>query len=123
MISDAGIWLGGYVGPKVKYMIVAGDFNNDRQMDSHRTFQKANRRPAGLLLDRFTDFGLVELLPQHFGDPIQTHRHIRSDFPWQLDHVFVNAKANKLISSVEVHENEVIRDCSDHNPIVFNLDV
>lgn len=123
MISDAGIWLGGYVGPKVKYMIVAGDFNNDRQMDTHPTFQRANRRPAGLLLDRFSDFGLVELLPHHFGEPVQTHRHVRSKFPWQIDHVFLNSTALKVIGSVEVQENEVIRNCSDHNPIIFNLKI
>lgn len=122
MLSDAGFWLSRFSEPKVDAFIVAGDLNKDRQMDGGRSL-KSGRQISSNLLNRFTDFGLEEVLPIHYPAGVQTFRHSTSEVPWQIDHVFVSDKFAPRIESVNVLEDDLMKSASDHCPIVmeFNL--
>ncbi len=120
MLSDAGFWLAGFSGPKVDAFIVAGDLNKDRQMDGKRSL-KSGRQISSNLLNRFTDFGLEELMPKYYPDGVQTFRHSTSAVPWQIDHLFVSESLASNVESVEVTDNDLVRRASDHFPIVMKF--
>lgn len=120
MLSDAGFWLAQFDGPKVDAFLVAGDLNKDRQMDGGKGF-KSGRQIASNLLNRFSDFGLHELIPFYYPDGVQTFRHSTSDVDWQIDHVFISEKLSKTVESFEVVNDESTRNASDHYPISMTL--
>lgn len=122
-LSDLGWWFYGLTPPKVDGFILAGDLNHDRRMDTHPTFRKKGRRPAATLFNRITDFGLVDLLREEFPEGVQTHWHIKSSFPWQLDHVFLSPSIGKVGFTVDVLQTEEVLALSDHAPVVLELNL
>ena len=117
-------WINGDISPKPDFFIVCGDFNNDRRMDDHKTFKGPKQgRKSSELLDRVIDLGMTDLLALEYPNFVQTIRHTRSKFPWQLDHFFVSNCAASLVTKTEVIDNPQIRAISDHNPIVVDFDL
>lgn len=99
-------------------IVIGGDLNASLQIDeqypgnSHRVF-----------FDRLKEFGLVNCFDNYFNDFVQTHRHSRSDKPWQNDYFFISKKLEKHLNNCEVIETNEVRKLSDHNPVVIELDV
>ena len=97
-------------------IVIGGDFNASEQIDaqqignSHRVF-----------FDRLREFGLVNCFDNYFDDYIQTHRHSRSDKPWQNDYFFISKKLEEHLTNCIVIDNDNIRKFSDHNPVVIEL--
>ncbi len=120
-LSDVGWWLWGRVGPKVDGFVLGGDFNNDRRMDLDRSFGKKYSRSANTLLDRVVDFGLTEVLAEKHPNGIQTHWHVRSEKPWQIDHLFASPKILGKNWNVEVPQSKEGRSTSDHAPIILTI--
>lgn len=120
MLSDAGFWLTQFDGPRVDAFIVAGDLNKDRQMDGGTGF-KSGRNIASNLLNRFSDYGLVEQIPLHYPNGVKTFRHSTSEIHWQIDHIFISERLSKNVESLEVLDNKFTREASDHYPISMNL--
>jgi len=117
-------WINGELDPKPEFFIVCGDFNNDRRMDEHKTFKGSKQgRTSNELLDRVVGLGMTDLLAVAYPDFVQTIRHNRSKFPWQLDHFFVSNHAASLVTNIEVIDNPKIRQISDHNPIVVDFEL
>ncbi len=99
-------------------VIIGGDFNASKQIDeiqtgdSHRVF-----------FDRLKEFGLVNCFDNYFEEYVQTHRHSRSEKPWQNDYFFISKRLEKQLKNCEVLDNESVRKLSDHNPVLIELDV
>ena len=103
-----------------RWFIIGGDLNVSLQWDE----QYKNRDPAHkIVFDRLEDFGLVNCTYQYYQGHIKTNRHPRSKIPWQNDYIFASKKISDKLFSCHVIENEMIRELSDHNPVVtiFNL--
>lgn len=116
-------WINGEIGPNPDFFIICGDFNNDRRMDDHKTFKGTKQgRTSNELFDRVIDLGMTDLLALQYPDFVRTIWHVKSKFPWQLDHFFVSNHAAGLVSRIEVIDNPEIREISDHNPIVVDFD-
>jgi exonuclease III len=100
--------------------LMAGDFNVDRRMDSHKNFKRGNTRPVEGVMARLEDFGLTDLMLRDYPDFVQTYRPVRGTFPWQLDHAFASTKfADRL--KAQVVSNAEIESLSDHNPVVIDI--
>lgn len=103
-----------------RLFIVGGDFNASTQWDE----RYKNRDPAHrLFFERLEDFGLINCTNKHYKKHVQTHRHSRSDFPWQDDYIYASKKiANKLVFC-DIKSDKQVLELSDHNPVlaVFEL--
>ena len=100
--------------------LMAGDFNVDRRMDSHKNFKRGNTRPVEGLMARLEDFGLTDLMLRDYPDFVQTYRPVRGTFPWQLDHAFASTRfADRM--KAQVVSNAEIESLSDHNPVVIDI--
>lgn len=123
-LNNVEQWLKGEIGPNPDFFVICGDFNNDRRMDDHQTFKGPKQgRTSNELFDRIIDLGMTDLLAKQYPGFVQTIRHNRSKFPWQLDHFFVSNHAAHLVTKIEVIDNPDIRAISDHNPIVVEFDL
>ena len=54
--------------------------------------------------------------------PIQTYRHNRGTYPWELDHMFVTDELYDRLKSISVFVDDHIIGLSDHNPIVADFE-
>ena len=116
IFSDlTGILEGGDTKHRV---ILGGDLNASVQVD-----ESISGNPHRVLFDRIREFGLVNCFDRFFDDFVQTHRHGRSDKPWQNDYFFISRKLEKHLVDCRVIDNEAVRKLSDHNPVVIELDV
>ena len=116
MLSDIGFWLVGLEEPMVDGFVVAGDLNKDRAMDGG-TGLKSGRRIASNLLNRFDDFGLVEL--QRDGD--KTFRHSSSKSMWKIDHFFTSEKLAVHAKAIDLTALNLDFRHSDHMPLGVDL--
>ncbi len=106
-------------GAKTKHrVVIGGDFNASLQIDEQ---QIGNSHKA--FFGRLKEFGLINCFDEYYNDFIQTHRHSRSDKPWQNDYFFISKRLNNHLINCEVIDNEKIREFSDHNPVVIELDL
>lgn len=122
-LNNVEQWIKGEIGPVPEFFVICGDFNNDRRMDDHKTFKGPKQgRTSNELFDRIIDLGMTDLLAKQYPDFVQTIRHNRSKFPWQLDHFFVSKHAIERVTNIEVIDNPEISEISDHNPIVVDFD-
>jgi endonuclease/exonuclease/phosphatase family metal-dependent hydrolase len=103
---------------KKKYIVVAGDLNASVQWD-----EKYHDPAHKLVFDRLDDLGLVNCTKETFGGHIQTHKHSRSDFPWQNDYIFLNKNLYSKLLSCSVHNEEGMLNLSDHFPVEIILDI
>lgn len=104
---------------KTKHRIIlGGDLNASLQIDEQ---QPGNSHRV--LFDRLNEFGLVNCFDNYFSDFVQTHRHNKSDKPWQNDYFFISKKLEKHLVDCTVIDNDIVRKLSDHNPVIIALDV
>ena len=116
MLSDSGFWLAGLEEPIVDGFVVAGDLNKDRAMDGGTGF-KSGRNIASNVLNRFDDYGLIEL--QGEGD--KTFRHSSSKSMWKIDHLFVSEKMAGRATAIDLTALNPDFTNSDHMPLGVEL--
>jgi exonuclease III len=117
-----------------KRVVLGGDLNISTQLG-----RPHNRRHRNVL-DRFASLGLVDCLalqrpprppledcPCEDSDcrHVQTHRHNRSQKPWQADYFFVSESLQKKVKScVALNSGDPNPwRFSDHCPLILELDV
>lgn len=104
-----------------KHIIIAGDFNCERRMDDNPTstkFAKRGERINNLFFDSILDLGFRNCVRKFHENPIRTHKHVRSEYPWEIDHMFCTNELYESLISIEVPDRVVIEEISDHNPII-----
>jgi len=119
MLSDLTWLLDGQTDIDKKFLL-AGDFNNHRVMDVK--LGRKGTRNSEILFDRILNFNLVDCIALHYPEGIQTYRHNRGKFPWQLDHLYCSNKGFGELSSLEVIGNAEILKLSDHNPVIATFE-
>ena len=122
-LSELSYLLGGLTRPKYTNFILAGDFNNDRRMDTHPTFGRKDKRTSNLLFDRVKDYRLQDCVKEYYPDYVQTYRHSTGGFPWQLDHMFASKKVFRNLKNLYVDDSDEVKSLSDHSPIVADFDI
>jgi exonuclease III len=103
-----------------RQFIIAGDYNASTQWDERYHHRDPSHK---IFFDRLEDFGLVDCTYQKHGRHIQTNRHSRSDFPWQNDYIHASKSLAKMLVSCEVLDDALVRELSDHNPVIAIFDV
>lgn len=99
-------------------ILIAGDFNMDRRMDENPTgsvFALKDTYPTNNFFNAIEDMGFHDCIRKFHPEPVQTHRNARSNFPWELDHMFATAGLFSKLTDINVIDAEGL---SDHNPIV-----
>jgi len=102
-------------------ILIAGDFNMDRRMDDNPTgtrFAAKGTHPTNDFFDAILDMGFHDCMRKFNPNPVQTHRHARSKFPWELDHMFAT---EVLYSRLTEIRTVAVPDLSDHDPIVADF--
>ncbi len=99
-------------------IVLGGDFNASLQIDEQQTGNSHK-----VLFDRLREFGLVNCFDMFFDDFVQTHRHSRSEKPWQNDYFFISKRLEKNLINCDVLDNDNVREFSDHNPVIIELDL
>jgi len=106
---------------KFNHLLIAGDFNMDRRMDENPTssrFAAKGTYPTNGFFDAILDLGFLECMKKFSSVPVQTHYHNRSNFPWELDHMFATQALYEKLNSIQVVS---AKGLSDHNPIVADF--
>ena len=104
-----------------KNILIAGDFNMDRRMDSNPTgtkFALKGTYPTNDFFDAILDMGFYDCMRKFNSNPVQTHRHSLSKFPWELDHMFATEHLYKALTDIQTIE---VAELSDHDPIIANF--
>jgi len=110
---------------QAKDIIISGDFNMDRRMDENPTSSKFSKKGETRHADFFDGIlrlGFQDCLRKFHSLPIQTYRHNRGIYPWELDHMFVTPELYNRLKSINVYVDESILSLSDHNPIVAEFE-
>ena len=68
------------------------------------------------------NIGFHDCLRKFYSLPIQTYRHNRGTYPWELDHMFATPELYNRLKSINVYVDENILSLSDHNPIVAEFE-
>jgi len=118
MVSDLTGLFNGHVGGR-RNIILGGDLNASTQLDPRQ-----GNRSHELLFARIADFGLEDAhtLSGH-EDHIQTLRHRSSKVPWHNDYIFVSTKLADGLRGYEVIDTEEVRQFSDHNIVVIDIEL
>ena len=111
-----------------KHIIIAGDFNCDRRMDDNPTgsrFARKGERVTNLFFDSILGLGFKDCLRKFHSNYIETYRHhiVKSRYPWEIDHMFCTDHLYAALKSINVLDDEVVKELSDHNPIVAEFDL
>jgi len=122
-LSELSYLLGGLTRPKYTNFVLAGDFNNDRRMDTHPTFARKGKRTTNLMFDRVEDYRLQDCVKEYYPDSVQTYRHNTGNYFWQLDHMFASKKIFKNLNNLYIDNSDEVNRLSDHNPIVADFDI
>ena len=110
-----------------KNIIIAGDFNMDRRMDDNPTnsiFAKKGTYPHNDFFNAILDMGFYDCV-QKFRpeEPRRTIYHIKSDYPWELDHMFCTKKLYDGLTKVQILDIYKAKGLSDHLPIIADFDL
>lgn len=104
-----------------EHIIIAGDFNMDRRMDENPTnyrFARKGERVTNLFFDTILSAGFEDCVDKFYPDYVQTFRHSRGSFPWQLDHMFATPEIFRRCQMLTVDNGTQTLEQSDHAPIV-----
>ena len=101
-------------------VIIGGDFNVSIQIDIDPSFPDKDNK---IVFDRLENFDLVNCFDNFYPDFVQTHRHSKSEKPWQNDYFYISKKLHTKLIDCKVIENDRIFECSDHNPVIIELDI
>lgn len=126
MLSDLTPLLIGASKEKYKHIVLAGDFNNDRRMDTAKgLYWKKGMKTTKVLFDRIEDFLLTDCIKKKYPNYVRTfkNRSGRDTIPWQLDHMFASNSVYDKLKNIEIIENDETRKLSDHYPIVAEFDL
>lgn len=110
---------------KAKHILIAGDFNMDRRMDDNPTgtkFSKKGETRHNNFFDGILNLDFEDCLRKRLPEHVQTYRHNRGNYPWELDHMFATPELNKRLKLINVYLDDNILKLSDHNPIVADFD-
>lgn len=108
-----------------KEIIISGDFNMDRRMDENPTtsrFSKKGETRHNDFFDSILALGFNDCLRKFHTLPIQTYRHNRGIYPWELDHMFCTDTLFERLKAINVYVDDNILSLSDHNPIVAEFE-
>ncbi|MAG60229.1 hypothetical protein CL619_00430 [archaeon] len=119
ILSDFTGILNGHIGGKRK-IVFGGDLNMSIQVDE---WPNTTPNSHKIFFERLEDFGLLNCFKPFFKDYVQTHRHARSNKPWQNDYFFISKKMSKKLVNCEVIDNDKVRKYSDHNIVMITLDL
>jgi exonuclease III len=103
-------------------IIIAGDFNMDRRIDNNPTgsfFPAQGTYPTNSFFDAILDMRFSNCMRKFNDEPICTHRNNKSEYPWEIDHMFATDGLYQRLASIDVISAEGL---SDHHPIVANFD-
>jgi|APSaa5957512535_1039671.scaffolds.fasta_scaffold43723_3 exonuclease III len=106
-----------------KNIIIAGDFNMDRRMDDNPTksvFAKKGTYPTNDFFNAILDMGFYDCVRKQKSKPVQTFRHNKGNFPWELDHMFCTKELYDCLKRISVQNT---KELSDHNPIIADFDL
>lgn len=109
-----------------KNIVIAGDFNCERRMDNNPTstkFMKNGERINNLLFDFILDMGFKNCVRKYYSEPQRTHKHVRSSYNWELDHMFCTDELYESLEKIKVLDSVIQNKLSDHNPIVADFSV
>jgi len=109
-----------------EHIILSGDLNMDRRMDDNPTgtrFARKGEKVTNAFFDGILNLGFSDCLRKFYPDYVQTYRHNRGNYPWELDHVFATDLPYKRLHAIEVMDDPVVRTLSDHNPIVADFQI
>ncbi len=101
-------------------VIIGGDYNVSVQIDLDPDYPDNDNK---LVFDRLENFGLKNCYDGFFSNFVQTHRHSKSDKPWQNDYFFISRQLHKHLVNCKVIDNEKVRLFSDHNPVIIELEI
>ena len=104
-----------------EHIIIAGDFNMDRRMDENPTgsrFAAKGTYPTNNFFDSVIAMGFHDCMRKFGTEPVQTHRNVRSKFPWEIDHMFVTDELYDRLTDARTIE---VPELSDHDPIVADF--
>jgi len=120
MVSDlTGLLNGRLPGRRKRTIILGGDLNASTQLDPRQ-----GNRSHELLFARIADFGLEDAhkLSGH-EEHVQTLRHRNSAVPWQNDYLFLSTTMAGGLKGYHVIDTEDIRQFSDHNIVVIDIEL
>ena len=106
-----------------KNILIAGDFNMDRRMDDNPTgtkFAAKNTFPINNFFDSILNMGFYDCMRKFSTKPVQTIRHTRSKYPWELDHMFATEELYKSLVGIETYQ---VPKLSDHDPIIAEFKI
>ena len=106
-----------------KNIIIAGDFNMDRRMDDNPTnsiFAKKGTYPHNDFFNAILDMGFYDCVRKQISKPVQTFRHNKGHFPWELDHMFCTKELYDCLKRISVQNTKKL---SYHNPIIADFDL
>lgn len=109
---------------KARNIIIAGDFNCERRMDDNPTstrFMKDGERINNLLFDFILGMGFKNCVKKYYSEVQRTHKHVRSSYNWELDHMFCTHELYDLLENIEVLDSVIQNKLSDHNPIIADF--
>ena len=84
--------------------------------------QKKGETRHADFFDGILNLGFHDCLRKFHSLPIQTYRHNRGTYPWELDHMFATPELYNRLKSINVYVDENILSLSDHNPIVAEFE-
>ena len=102
-------------------ILIAGDFNMDRRMDDNPTGSKFARKgtyPTNEFFDAILDMRFHDCMRKFNSYPVQTHRNAKSQFPWELDHMFATEDLYARLTDIRTVE---VPKLSDHDPIIADF--
>lgn len=123
MLSDLPYLLNGegdYKGMNDK-VLIGGDINISIQCDEKWGKRDRYTNAHRICFERFEDFGLVNCFSGKDGYT-RTHRHAGSSEPWQNDYLFYSKKISRNVICAVLENDEIVR-CSDHNPVVLEIEL
>jgi len=107
-------------------ILIAGDFNCERRMDDNPTstkFMKNGERINNLFFDFILGMGFKNCVRKYYLEPQRTHKHVRSSYKWELDHMFCTAELYDLLENIEILDYVIQNKLSDHNPIIADFNI
>ena len=104
-------------------ILIAGDFNMDRRMDDNPTgtkFAVKGTYPTNDFFDAILDMHFLDCMRKFNTSPVQTHRNVRSKFPWEIDHMFATEGLYNRLNNIQTIK---VPDLSDHDPVIADFEL
>ena len=93
----------------------------DSRMDGNPTgtkFAAKNTFPINNFFYSILNMGFYDCMSKFNTKPVQTIRHTRSKYPWEIDHMFAIEESYKSLVSIEICK---VPKLSYNDPIIANF--